>query len=51
MKTIKFRAQVASLKTLYALVQIRAAWRECLTRPKPKASVGSGPQLDSPDGK
>jgi len=39
-RTIKFRVQVASLKTLYALVQIRAAWRAALTRPD-KTPVGS----------
>lgn len=47
--SFKFRVRVASLKTLYALVQVRAAWRECLTRPKgaDSPSVGSGHQHDS----
>jgi hypothetical protein len=41
--TLKRRVQVASLKTLYALVQIRAAWRECLTRSA--RPTGSRPSL------
>jgi hypothetical protein len=28
----RFRVKVASLQTLYHLVQIRAAWRTCLAR-------------------
>lgn len=50
MTPFRLRVRVASLKTLYALVQIRAAWRECLA-PEPSPKVTSVPATPTDEGR